>query len=65
MGDGVNIVARLKGIARPGSICLSEEKFRLDLAVSDLGTTQLKNIVEPFSGGRQAHFVKAGQSSPA
>jgi adenylate cyclase len=53
MGDGVNIAARLEGIAKPGSICLSEQaywqvKSRLDLAVSDLGTTQLKNIAEPM-----------------
>src|SRR5450432_1010739 len=41
MGDGVNIAARLEGIAQPGSICLSEDAYRqvkgrLDLAVSDL-----------------------------
>src|SRR5271166_3578293 len=52
MGDGVNIAARLEGIAKPGAICLSEDAFRqvrarLDLAVSDLGETQLKNIAEP------------------
>ena len=52
MGDGINIAARLEGIARPGAICLSEDayrqvKARLDLAVSDLGQTQLKNIAEP------------------
>ena len=52
MGDGVNIAARLEGIAAPGSICLSEQaywqvKSRLDLAVSDLGLTKLKNIAEP------------------
>ena len=52
MGDGVNIAARLEGIAKPGAICLSEQaywqvKSRLDLAVSDLGTTELKNIAEP------------------
>ena len=51
MGDGVNIAARLEGIAKPGAICLSEDayrqvKSRLDLAVNDLGTTQLKNITE-------------------
>ena len=45
MGDGVNIAARLEGIAAPGTICLSEQaywqvKSRLDLAVSDLGSTQ-------------------------
>ncbi len=52
MGDGVNIAARLQGIARPGAICLSEDAYRqvrarLDLAVNDLGPTQLKNIAEP------------------
>jgi adenylate cyclase len=44
MGDGVNIAARLEGIAKPGAICLSEDayrqvKARLNLAVNDLGTT--------------------------
>src|SRR6202453_4063459 len=53
MGDGVNIAARIEGIAKPGAICLSEDayrqvKSRLDLAVADLGLTQLKNIVEPI-----------------
>ena len=52
MGDGVNIAARLQSIAKPGAICLSEDayrqvKARLDLAVSDLGAIQLKNIAEP------------------
>src|SRR6201997_3698401 len=52
MGDGVNIAARLEGIAMPGAICLSEDAYRqvrarLDLIVSDLGQTQLKNIAEP------------------
>ena len=53
MGDGVNIAARLEGIAKPGAICLSEDAYRqvrgrLDLTVSDLGATQLKNIAEPI-----------------
>lgn len=52
MGNGVNIAARLEGIAKPGAICLSEDayrqvKSRLNLAVSDLGAIQLKNIPEP------------------
>ena len=52
MGDGVNIAARLEGIAKPGAICLSEDAYRqvrsrLDLKVSDLGPTALKNIPEP------------------
>ena len=52
MGDGVNIAARLEGIAEPGAICISEQAYwqvkrRLDLAVTDLGATRLKNIAEP------------------
>ncbi len=53
MGDGVNIAARLEGVAKPGAICLSEDayrqvKARLDLKVSSLGPTQLKNIADPI-----------------
>src|SRR6478609_5706928 len=56
MGDGVNIASRLESVAAPGAICLSEDayrqvKARLDLSVSDLGNTQLKNIVEPIFAG--------------
>ena len=52
MGDGVNIAARLEGIASPArSVCPSEPiwqvKGRLDLAVTDLGPNELKNIAEP------------------
>src|SRR6202020_333145 len=52
MGDGVNIAARLEAIAAPGAICLSEDAYRqvkgrLELTVTDLGPTQLKNIAEP------------------
>ena len=61
MGDGVNIAARLESVAEPGAICLSEDAYRqvkgrLDLAVHDLGPTQLKNISrrpgrsEPLTG---------------
>jgi adenylate cyclase len=53
MGDGVNIAARLERMAEPGAICLSEDAYRqvrgrLDLAVTDLGPTRLKNIAEPI-----------------
>ncbi len=53
MGDGVNIAARLEGIAAPGAICLSEDAFRqvkgrLSLEVHDLGQKELKNIAEPI-----------------
>ncbi len=51
MGDGVNIAARLEGIAKPGAIYLSEDAYRqvsgrLDMQVTDLGPTQLKNIAK-------------------
>ena len=75
MGDGVNIAARLEGIAKPGAICLSEDayrqvKARLDLKVSDLGLTQLKNIAEPvkvyaLEVGPQALARVATPSGPA
>jgi class 3 adenylate cyclase len=53
MGDGVNIAARLEGVAKPGAICLSEDAYRqvksqLDVAVADLGQQKLKNIAEPM-----------------
>jgi class 3 adenylate cyclase len=49
MGDGVNIAARLEGVAKPGAICLSEDAYRqvsgrLEMEVTDLGPTHLKNI---------------------
>jgi TolB-like protein/class 3 adenylate cyclase len=52
MGDGVNIAARLEGVCEPGAICLSEQAYwqvkgRLEVAVSDLGAMQLKNIADP------------------
>ena len=51
-GDGVNIAARLEGIAAPGGICLSDDTFRqvrgkIDVAFEDEGDQQLKNIEQP------------------
>jgi adenylate cyclase len=54
MGDGVNIAARLQGIAQPGGICISDDAFRQvkgrldDIKVSDLGAMKLKNIADPM-----------------
>ena len=66
MGDGVNIAARLEGICKPGAICLSEDAYRqvkgrLDLAVSDLGPTQLKNIAEPI----RVYSLEVGAPRPS
>jgi len=52
-GDGVNIAARLEGIAEPGGICISEDAFRqvrgkVDAEFDDLGEQSLKNIVRPM-----------------
>ena len=66
MGDGVNIAARLEGIAKPGAICLSEDahrqvKGRLDLAVTDLGPVPLKNIAEPI----RVYSLEVGKQAQA
>jgi len=51
-GDGVNIAARLEGLAEPGGICVSarvreDATGRLDLAFEDIGEQSLKNITRP------------------
>jgi adenylate cyclase len=51
-GDGVNVAARLEGVADPGGICLSrgahdQVKGKLGVVFEDGGEQQLKNIVEP------------------
>jgi adenylate cyclase len=51
-GDGVNVAARLEGLAEPGGICVSarvqeDAAGRLDLAFDDLGEQSLKNIARP------------------
>jgi TolB-like protein/class 3 adenylate cyclase len=66
MGDGVNIAARLESVCEPGAICLSEDAYRqvkgrLDLAVTDLGPTQLKNIAEPI----RVYSLEVGKSAEA
>ena len=51
-GDGVNVAARLEGLAEPGGICVSarvqeDAAGKLDLAFEDLGEQTLKNIARP------------------
>jgi len=51
-GYGVNVAARLEGLAEPGSICVSsrvqeDAAGKLDLAFEDMGEQQLKNIARP------------------
>ena len=51
-GDGVNVAARLEGLAKPGGICVSgnvyeEVRDRTDLSFEDLGEREVKNINRP------------------
>jgi adenylate cyclase len=53
LGDGVNIAARLEGIAEPGGICISDDTFRqvrgkIAAEFADLGEQSLKNIARPL-----------------
>ena len=62
-GDGVNVAARLEGLAEPGGICISskvyeEIKNKVELAFEDLGEQNVKNIAEPV----HAYRILLGQS---
>jgi adenylate cyclase len=52
-GDGVNLAARLEGLAEPGGLCVSrvvrdEIRDKLDFAFDDMGEQSLKNIARPM-----------------
>jgi len=52
-GDGVNIAARLEGIAQPGGVCISDDAHRqirakVEIALEDMGMQTLKNIADPM-----------------
>jgi adenylate cyclase len=56
-GDGVNVAARLEGLAEPGGICVSarvqeDAAGKLDLAFEDIGEQALKNIARPVRAYR-------------
>jgi adenylate cyclase len=66
MGDGVNIAARLEGIASPGGVCLSEDAYRqvrdrLKEGFVDLGEKELKNIARPV----RAYALKTSTDGPS
>jgi len=64
-GDGINVAARLEGIAEPGGICISSKVYeeisgRIDLAYEDMGQQQLKNIARPV----RAYRVRLNRIEP-
>jgi TolB-like protein/class 3 adenylate cyclase len=65
LGDGVNVAARLEGIADPGGICLSEDAWRqvrdrVKEPFLDLGEITLKNIARPI----RVYAQKSGATPP-
>jgi adenylate cyclase len=66
-GDGVNVAARLEGVAEPGGICVSarvqeDAGGRIDFVFEDMGEQALKNIARPV---RAYRVVAAAGSSSA
>jgi len=66
-GEGVNIAARLEGIAQPGGVCISDDAHRqirgkVDIVFDDIGEQILKNISEPM---RAWHIRLVGEVDPA
>src|SRR6202140_1170200 len=66
-GDGVNIPARLEGIAEPGGVCISDDAQRqvrgkVDVGFDDMGPQTLKNIAEPMRAWRMQ--IAAASASP-
>jgi adenylate cyclase len=66
LGDGVNIAARLEGLAESGGICVSarvqeDAAGKLDLVFDDLGEQSLKNIARPV----RVYRVAMGGAAPA
>src|SRR5262252_3969959 len=68
-GDGVNIAARLEGIAEPGGICISDDAQRqirgkVDIAFEDMGPQSLKNIAEPMRAWRLRMNASGSAAAP-
>jgi len=68
-GEGVNIAARLEGIAEAGGVCLSDDTHRqirgkIDSAFEDMGPQSLKNIAEPMRAWRVVIDKNSTSSTP-
>src|SRR5258708_31073891 len=68
-GDGVNIAARLEGIAEPGGVCISDDAHRqirgkVDIVFDDMGPQTLKNITEPMRAWRCQINGNASSAAP-
>jgi TolB-like protein/class 3 adenylate cyclase len=68
-GDGVNIAARLEGIAEPGGVCISDDAQRqirgkVDIGFDDMGPQSLKNIAEPMRAWRMQMNASASVAAP-
>src|SRR6476620_4417074 len=69
LGDGVNIAARLEGIAEPGGICISSSAYdqvrgKVAVEFTDLGEHSLKNIARPIRAYAVGLSAKAHQATP-
>ena len=76
LGDGVNVAARLEGLAEAGGICLSrtardQVRDRMEIALEDMGEVEVKNIARPVrafrvlgEGEAVATAVPAGGKAP-
>jgi TolB-like protein/class 3 adenylate cyclase len=68
-GDGVNVAARLEGLAEPGGICVSarvqeDAAGKLDLTFADMGDQALKNITRPVRAYRVATDIATSGARP-
>jgi TolB-like protein/Flp pilus assembly protein TadD len=69
LGDGVNIAARLEGIAEPGGICISSTAYdhvrgKVEVEFADLGEQTLKNIARPVRAYAVGPGASAHQTAP-
>src|SRR5215831_5717689 len=69
LGDGVNVAARLEGIAEPGGICVSSSAYdqvrgKVAVEFTDLGEQALKNIARPIRAYAVCLSANAHQTAP-